>query len=736
LKVSAHGYRYAIIAALLLSFAIGSNTTDVITTHGSVSDAAVLTWQPRNMELVGQIGGPAYAVAVQGHYAYLGIGPRLVVLDVTDPTQPGVIGLSKEMPDYVADVAVSGTRAFVVWSSHMGASNSGLWILDVADPTQPRLIGRHPMPGRSVNRIRVVDNYIYVAMGDLRIFDVSNATVPQEVGAYRLAGGIEDVYVVGKYAYVAWSTGYNPAMPGSSGLRIVDVSDPTAPQEVGFFPTAEGANAVYVADNVAYLGDGEGVWIVDVSNPADPQPLGRYEVPAGVRGAIRVVGNYAYLTTWNRGLHILDVSDPSVPVQVGVQDVPGVGADMEVENGYAYVASTAYALSIIDVSDPERPVQAGAYDAPNRPNDVDVLGNYAYVTDDTPWVSIGRRLRIIDVSNPALPAELSSYRLPDGGIYHVLASGHYAYVVTSEGIFILDVSNPRAPHVVAVYDAEGAEEDVYVVERYAYVIATSYEGGEAFGRLEVVDVADPTSPARIGLYEFPREVSRIFVAGEIAYVVSNMCAPMPGGTRCFGVVRLVDVTTPEVPRLLSVYRPPGSARSVFVTGAYAYVADGSAGLRIVDVSDPTRPREVGGTAPMPAATVHVSGDYAYVGVDWRGTARYSGVYVFDVSNRGAPVEVGFYLMRGVPFGIDVTGGYAYAAADWAGLMILRLTPPRLWRMFLPLLSVAGFQPSQDLPTRSPHSSWASRSRNSAKQFQMRPAATRYRSFTTRPLLVR
>ncbi len=54
------------------------------------------------MTLVGQIGGPAYAVAVQANYAYLGIGPRLWVLDVSNPAHPTVVSVSEEMPDYVS----------------------------------------------------------------------------------------------------------------------------------------------------------------------------------------------------------------------------------------------------------------------------------------------------------------------------------------------------------------------------------------------------------------------------------------------------------------------------------------------------------------------------------------------------------------------------------------------------------------------------------------------------------
>jgi hypothetical protein len=52
-------------------------------------------------EIVGQIGGSSYAVAVQGDYAYLGVGPRLVVLDISDPSDPTMLGQTDVLGDVV-----------------------------------------------------------------------------------------------------------------------------------------------------------------------------------------------------------------------------------------------------------------------------------------------------------------------------------------------------------------------------------------------------------------------------------------------------------------------------------------------------------------------------------------------------------------------------------------------------------------------------------------------------------
>ena len=72
---------------------------------------------------------------MQGHYAYVGVGLRLVVLDVSDPASPLEVGSTTPFPYFVEDIAISGTLACVA------ASMEGLKTVDVSDPTNPRLAG-------------------------------------------------------------------------------------------------------------------------------------------------------------------------------------------------------------------------------------------------------------------------------------------------------------------------------------------------------------------------------------------------------------------------------------------------------------------------------------------------------------------------------------------------------------------------------------------------------------------
>ena len=88
-----------------------------------------------------------------------------------------------------------------------------------------------------------------------------------EVGFNDELGSPHNVFVSGDYAYIADSF---------NGLRVVDVSDPTNPQEVGFFdPTGPTAGqGVFFSDPYVYLADGLGLLVLDVSDPTAPIEAG------------------------------------------------------------------------------------------------------------------------------------------------------------------------------------------------------------------------------------------------------------------------------------------------------------------------------------------------------------------------------------------------------------------------------------------------------------------------------
>jgi hypothetical protein len=107
------------------------------------------------------------------------------------------------------------------------------------------------------------------------------------------------------------------------------------------------------------------------------------------------------------------------------------------------------------------------------------------------------------------------------------------------------------------------------------------------------------------------------------------------------------------------------ADEVAVSGSYAYVADGG-GLRVIDISTRSDPREVGHyNTPTWAEGVAVLGSHAYA------TDKEEGLRVVDISNPSNPTEVGYYDTPGSADGVAISGSYAYVADGESGLQIYR-----------------------------------------------------------------
>jgi hypothetical protein len=577
--------------------------------------------QAQNVEFVGHIGGVTRAVAVQGNYAYIGEGPRLTILDISDPASPTVVGKMDPLPDIVRGVAVAGDYAYVA-DGYYG----GLRVVDVSDPSNPTEAGSYDTPGYAWG-VAVAGGYAYVADGleGLRVVDVSHPSNPAEVGSYDTVYAM-GVAVAGDYAYVA---------DGGRGLRVMDVSDPSNPQEVGACDTPDFARGVVVAGEYAYVADeGAGLCVVDVSDPYNPAEVGFYDTPGWAYG-VAVAEGYAYVADGGAGLRVVDVSDPSNPTEVGFYDTPGDAWGVAVAGDYAYVADGGAGLRVVDVSDPSNPTEVGFYDTPGYAKDVAVARDYAYVAD-----GYYGGLRVVDVSDPSNPQEVGSYDTP-GYAWGVAVAWDYAYVAGNSGypdydgwLRVVDVSDPTNPTEVGYYDTPGWAWDVAVAGRYAYV-ADYYS-------LRVVDVSDPSNPREVGACGTPGWAVDVAVAGDYAYVAD------------YYSLRVVDVSDPSNPQKVGACDTPESAVGVAVAGDYAYVADRGAGLRVVDISDPSNPEEVGACdTPGYAWSVSVAGGYAYVADGSGGmfVLRFTGVVVNNPPNQ--PTGLSQFKSDGItsiPFG--------------------------------------------------------------------------------------
>lgn len=302
-----------------------------------------------------------------------------------------------------------------LYVAHFGPSGMGTSILDISDPTDPVLVKQMPSPeGAHTHKVQAADGLL-----------LTNHE------AFR--GGV----------------------PERTGLAVYDLTDPYAPEEIGFWhSTGKGVHRiVYEGGRYAYVSAtperfDERIWVVvDLADPTNPVERARWwwpgmrddETPTWPDDESRSVhhamvqGDRAYLGFWDSGMVILDISDlDDISVISHLQwDVGGHTHTALPMPGRDVVVVTDEALSnncegdphmvrVVDVSDETRPEVVSICPVPegdfcdrglrfgahclheNRPD--------SYRSAEVVFATyFNGGLRVYDVADPVAPVEIAHW---------------------------------------------------------------------------------------------------------------------------------------------------------------------------------------------------------------------------------------------------------------------------------------------------------------------------------------
>jgi hypothetical protein len=527
------------------------------------------------------IPGP---VAVAGSHAYVGVGAyQLVVFDIANPASPAAVGSVVLLDGTTGGMAAQGSFVYVA------SGPSGLVAVDASDPSDPRIVGSVAMG--EARAIQMAGGHAYLLghtteTDRLLICDLSAPSAPSVVGEMSLPGNAAGFAVAGNRAYIA------EFIQGESFLQVIDVTESASPHEIGNVRLPESAfGVVAVRGNYAYLTVSSGLLVVDVSDPAYPRLAGRLFSPSN--GVVRMIteGDFGLLVGGTAAAAVIRLGDP-VPL-LGQVELAGYSTTgLVVADSYAYVL-TDTDLHVCDISDPSSPrVLASTGHG----------GAALAVSGAIAAVATGDALEFWDVSEPASPRFAGVWETSKTSF---ALDGGYAYL-SGGGFQVIDISDPAHPQLVAGIDTSPVSlGQVLVSGGYAYVSAIRYGGrpGNERAVFVVIEISDPAHPRVVGETEqyIPALPNDLAVFGHLVY-----------GTSWAGLL-VIDVADPAHPVVLSRTADRGAdANGIAARNGYAYLA-GSAGLQVADLSDPLFPRDSGELyVGVAYRDVAVSGSYAYL----------------------------------------------------------------------------------------------------------------------------
>lgn len=665
--------------------------------YGWQSNYEYVEWQKPdrdslNMRVIGRtLFGSCWQICIKDTFAYGIFGNSLLIFSIADDSNPILLGFYDEACMvtrfdgsyfYGPDIYVEDSFAYI--------TGGELTIFNISDPCSVHELGSCG----GGYAFSIVDTIMYRAKtAGFDVISISDPTSPVVIGSWTKPWGgskqIQDIMVKDSIAYVLDFLGW-----GGGNFSIVNVADPTNPQEIITCNENNSGTSIYVLDSLAIMGSTHnGFDIMNVSDPSSPQMVydgpytGGYELVIDLFAVDTLL--YIALDVYTHiCFDIYNISNPSSPQLLSRNSIGAGGyREIRVENDKAYMAGEYGGFQILDVSDPFNVYELGCYD--NAGNNqimaysnvgIDIKDGIVYLPSIVPARRNGRRyaasgLYVLDVTDPPSPSIMgyshvwpewswNGYSDPGSPAAGIEVVNEFAFQTQfGEGLVVTDVSDPSSPYVITSCAGSMEISDVDVEDD---TIAYTADNWLPY----IFDVSDPTQIPIIGLLP-NTHITKVEVIDTLVYAVERM-----------GYLIIYNVADPANPQTL--YCENLDAKQTFVQDTLLYMTtciqspSSTNGLSILDISDPTSPVEIGfwQKDSFFATDVCVVNNIAFVAsplIEWNygGTP---GIWVLDVSDPTAPVELGYYA--GIsPCKITSDGAYVYASGCGTGLWILEYYGP-------------------------------------------------------------
>ncbi len=590
--------------------------------------------------------GDSWALATAEQHVAIASGDAVLFFDLSVPAEPRVI----------SEYRVVSRIDVMAWAGDTLLVGGGglMHTIDVSDPASPQLAGIVDLPS-SVRAIAVDGSIAYVTGigGDgnqLIAIDVSNADHPFEVGRFFTPGRFRGITVTGGLAYIANS---------SSGLQIIDVSDPAVMTSISALPLNNASNVV-VADEIAYLNTtwGETIFSIDVSIPAAPFMLfSTSEVNEKAGGGIVVVDDLLYVglvECWEcssgGGITVYNIENPSMPVKMSNLEFAGSAGTLAQLGSHLVSSDWKRGLWVFGLEQQEEPNIVAHHDVTfDSVFAIEVQGDLAFLGD--------RGLRIVDLAGEGGPAIIASVDDTDSTLDVAVAQDLAVILDWNANVTLIDVEDPEAPSVLAQFEPVFTDPCLpYYCRGYdvalagdVMVVATGTAGAH------IIDVQDPEQPQQLASISSADITYSAAVHNEFLYLGEGIRAS--DNVSASGVLEIWDISNPAEPKRLAVRNTATSITGIVADDQHLFVLEWG-GLRIFEISDPIYPEEIGWIELGLYNSIVVDGDVVYLG-SWPG-----GVIVLDVSNRARPRVRGGHVWQ--PFVIadgGPLGGYGVAPYD-------------------------------------------------------------------------
>ncbi|MHA1339689.1 MAG: hypothetical protein ACTSRZ_05970 [Promethearchaeota archaeon] len=377
--------------------------------------------------------------------------------------------------------------------------------------------------------------------------------------------------------------------------------------------------------------------------------------------------NLVYLASYSDGLVIVNISDPSNPIEIGAYNGLTHAIDVKVYNDIAFVIDSEKHFVCINVSSPENPsfISNKSFGG--------ITDNIAFEIDGTiAYFFIDTYMRILNISDLSNIQEIHNQTLPsvvrDSEIYNDIL---YLALGTN-GVSNINISNPLQPITYPAILSGKNTKGIYINNGYLYVAC----GTDGLYSIEIGETLTELNNINVN-------------SSNLAYITGDNSAIIASTTD--GKLLVFDATDPANLRYMFSKDVGYNIRKMRKSGIFLY-GSGEHGLTLFKLRDQLNPADSFLNSPYGVypPTISVEDIKYYNGSNSKynkpqiiAAEKENGISIYELKQSSIEF-LGSYQTGGIAHEIalnseigkdDEQGVLAYIASDTQGLICLNITDP-------------------------------------------------------------
>ena len=298
----------------------------------------------------------------------------------------------------------------------------------------------------------------------------------------------------------------------------------------------------------------------------EPQPI-------SVPGKIYIYGNYLFINEINKGIHIVDNTNPALPHNINFINIPG-NADLAVNNNVLY-ADSYIDLLAFDISDPSRI---------NLLKRVENVFDHQYIDKARGLLRAYKDTVVTEVINERMHNEEASTFFSSnltasqsygtgGSTARFALMNSNLYTVDNFRLKLFNVTNPKDPQYINSINIGSGIETVFPYQDKLFIGSTT--------GMHIYSAVNPSLPVKLSTYQHITSCDPVVVQGKYAYVT------LRSGSFCrlgVNVLDVLDIEDPSKPVRVSSF-PMLNPHGLSIINNNLFICEGKNGLKAFNSSD-------------------------------------------------------------------------------------------------------------------------------------------------------